>query len=81
MEIFPILLEDNNVDKIVQTRVCLHNYLVEDKPIAQLYAELNPEQRPFMHCNGLLQQSTGFSVMATTEYPTEFIKVWHNIVI
>ena len=85
-----IPLEDNNVDKIVQACVCLHNYLVENKPIAQLYAELNPKQRPFMHGNGimrriprlpgyrsandaqeirqiyrLLQQSTGFSVMAT----------------
>ena len=51
-----IPLEDDNVDKIVQACVCLHNYLVEDKPIAQLYAELNPEQRPFMHGNGIMRR-------------------------
>ena len=51
-----IPLEDKYVDKVVQACCCLHNYLVEDRPIAQMFAELNPEQRPFMHGNGIMRR-------------------------
>ena len=50
-----IPLEAENVDKLIQACVSLHNYLVEDRPIAQMFAELNPEQRPYMHGNGIMR--------------------------
>ena len=50
-----IPLEDKYVDKVVQACCCLHNYLVENRPIAQMFAELNPEERPFMHGNGIMR--------------------------
>ena len=46
---------DSFIHKVVQACVCLHNYLVEDRPIAQMLAELNPEQHPFMHGNGIMR--------------------------
>ena len=41
-----IPLEVKHVDGVVQACVCLHNFLVEDKPISQMFAELYPEARP-----------------------------------
>ena len=38
-----IPLDPVNVDKVVQTCCCLHNFLTEDKDLNQIYAELNPE--------------------------------------
>ena len=43
------------MDAVVQACVCLHNFLVEDKPISQMYAELNPESRPYMRKNGMMR--------------------------
>ena len=49
-----IPLEEEHVDKVVGACVCLHNYLVVDKPIALMYNELNPEARP-LQGNGIMR--------------------------
>ena len=53
-----IPLDVKHVDKVVQACVCLHNYLVEDKPINQMFMELNPEARPYQTQNGIMQNLT-----------------------
>ena len=50
-----IPLDVKHVDAVVQACVCLHNFLVEDKPISQMFAELNPESRPYMRQNGMMR--------------------------
>ena len=47
-------LEEDHVDKVVGACVCLHNFLMVDKPIAQMYNELNPEARPAAR-NGIMR--------------------------
>ena len=48
-------LDVKHVDTVVQACVCLHNFLVEDKPISQMFAEFNPESRPYMRQNGMMR--------------------------
>ena len=50
-----IALDVKHVEAVVQAFVCLHNFLVEDKPISQTFAELNPESRPYMQKNGMMR--------------------------
>ena len=38
-----IPLDPKYVDKVVQACCCLHNFLMEDKDLAAIYADLNPE--------------------------------------
>ena len=50
-----ISLDVKHVDTVLQACVCLHNFLVEDKTISQMFAELNPESRPYMWQNGMMR--------------------------
>ena len=50
-----IPLEVKHVDVVVQACVCLHNFVVEDKPISQMFAEFNPEARPYLCQSGMMR--------------------------
>ena len=50
-----IPLDVKHVDAVVQACVCSHIFLAEDKPTSQMFAELNPESRPYMRQNGMMR--------------------------
>ena len=72
----------DNADKVVKAATCLHNYLREDKPVDQIYAELNPTRQAYFDDAGVaclyLPPLPGYRTSTVAQGVRDIFKFYFN---
>ena len=75
-------LSETNADKIIQAACCLHNYLMEEKAVEQIYEDLNPNREPFLDEAGVaclyLPRLQGYRTSEDAQGVRDIFKAYFN---